>query len=78
LFGYLGIRIINSVGLINFCHTNIPIHATDTHIIDFGAWKGKGYITLEIDHGSDGTIGETVKLENQMKYVFLPVISLRK
>ena len=72
----LNIRMVNSGGVVNFYHSDVPLLATDTHIINFGPWDGSGTITLEIDHGSDGTIDETVDLENQMQFVFLPVVGL--
>lgn len=57
-----------------FWHNDISLQATDTHYLDFAAWDGMGAITLQIDHGSDGTIDEIVSLENQPPTIYLPVI----
>jgi hypothetical protein len=65
----------NLSGLPNISYPNIPLLAPDRRIIEFGNWYGSNTITLEIDHGSDGTIDENVPLENQMRYVFLPVLN---
>jgi hypothetical protein len=68
------IRKASEAGGFPFYHGDIEILATDTHILHFGAWDGYGAITLEIDHGSDGTIDETIELENQVVWVNLPFI----
>jgi hypothetical protein len=73
----LFIKMVSTTGTVNFYTADIPILATDTHIIAFGAWDGTWTITLEIDRGSNGTVDETVELENQMQYIFLPFIGLR-
>ena len=57
-----------------FFHTDVAISATDTQYIDYGNWNGAGGVTVEIDHGSDGSIDETLILDNQIKKVYLPLI----
>ena len=69
------IRKASEAGGFPFYHNNIEILATDTHILHFGAWDGYGAITLEIDHGSDGTIDETITLVNEVVWAFLPSVS---
>jgi hypothetical protein len=73
-FYNLLIRKMSDAGGLPFYHSDIAIQATDTHIIHFSAWDGHGAITLEIDHGSDGTIDETLTLVNQVVWAFLPDI----
>jgi hypothetical protein len=74
----LFIRMVSDIGLDYFYHQDIPILATDTQIINFGPWNGSGSILLMIDHGSDGTIDETIHLDNQMKFAFLPIVRLNR
>jgi hypothetical protein len=69
------IRKASETGGFSFYHSDIEILATDTHILHFGAWDGFGAITLEIDHGSDGTIDETLVLVNQVVWAYLPNLS---
>jgi len=49
------------------------VNARDTHIVHLD-WSNVETATLEIDHGSDGTIDETLELEDQVKQVYLPLI----
>jgi hypothetical protein len=58
----------------DFYHSQISIAATDTHYINFADRDGKGTITIEIDHNSDGTIDETIVVENQLTWLFLPIL----
>jgi hypothetical protein len=68
------IRKTSEAGGFPFYHSDIEILATDTHILHFGAWDGYGSITLEIDHGSDGTIDEILELGNQVKWAIMPLV----
>jgi hypothetical protein len=58
-----------------FVHSDIPISATDTHHLDYGAWDGSGPMILHIDRGSDGIIEDTLQLENHVEIVHLPLIA---
>jgi hypothetical protein len=75
----LDIRMVSDTGLNTFYHADITILATDTHFINFGSWDGSGTITLQIDHGSDGTIDATMELTNQPHLpVFLPLVTMNR
>jgi hypothetical protein len=65
---------VDASGEAAFYHSGLTIEATDTHYFDFGSWNGSGPMTLKIDHGSDGTIDETVELENQANRIYLPFV----
>jgi len=65
---------VSAAGEHGFIHADIAIATTDTHFVDYGAWDGFGSMVLEIDHGSDGTIDETLELENQMHRIYLPLV----
>ncbi len=71
----LEISRISTAGKQRLVHTGLVILATDTHYADYGAWDGSGPITLHIDHGSDGTIDETLQLDNQAGRIYLPIIT---
>ena len=49
----------SSAGVRQFIHRNVPVAAGDTQVAQFGAWDGRGAITVQVDHGSDGTVDET-------------------
>jgi hypothetical protein len=70
----LDIRLVSTGGKQWFVHAGVIISATDTHYVAYGAWDGLGTLTLEIDHGSDGTIDESVALENQVRHIHLPLV----
>ncbi len=74
--GSYGINICqnNESGKRCFVHEEVEISATDIHHIAFGAWDGTGTMLLEIDQGGDGTIDQTVELENELRKVYLPVV----
>jgi hypothetical protein len=74
----LAIRMLNSTRVARFYHSNIPFLAMDTQRIKFGIWDGSGTITLEIDHGSDGNFEETLYLDNNLAFLFLPLMSLNR
>lgn len=56
---------VTAAGAQTFGHNGVTISATDTQYYDYGTWDGVSPIKLEIDHGSDGTIDQTVDLTNQ-------------
>ena len=69
----LFIRRVRSAGLELFAHSTLAIGADETHYVDYGAWNGSDGMALGIDRDSNGTIDETVVLENQIRSIFLPV-----
>ncbi len=71
----LDVRRVSPAGEQWFVHAGLVISATDTHYVDYGAWDGSGAMTLDVDHGSDGTIDETLELENQTGHIYLPLIA---
>ena len=70
----LFVRRVNLAGSKVFAHGEIAVAAGDTHYADYQDWDGEGSITLSIDHGSNGTIDETVILANQIRVTFLPLV----
>jgi len=58
-----------------FSHANVPVTPGDTHYLDYGIWNGQGDLTLQIDHGSDGTIDDLLVLNNQAWQVYLPLVT---
>ena len=64
----------NSNDLKMFAHSNLVVEPTDAHYFDYGAWDCSGSLDLLIDHASNGTIDETVTLENQIWSVYLPIV----
>jgi len=70
----LQIERTSDAGVQRFGHLAVTIANGDTEHIDYGAWTGSGSMILLIDHGSDGTIDQTVTLENQAGRVYLPFI----
>ncbi len=71
----LKISKLGSNGLELFVHKVIEIYAGDSHLIDYGNWDGTGTIMLAIDSGSDGTIDESVMLENEVSMIFIPMVA---
>jgi len=59
---------------INFYHRSISISASDVQTITIDSWQQMAAVTLQIDHGGDGTIDETITLDNQINRVYLPLI----
>lgn len=57
-----------------FWATGIAIAATDTHVVDYGAWSGQGPMTIGVEHGSNGTIAQTLTVPNQEVSVYLPLL----
>jgi hypothetical protein len=71
----LKISQVNASGEHIFVHKGISILASDTQYANYGTWDGGlGAMALLIDHGSDGTIDETVLLNNQVSLLYLPLI----
>jgi hypothetical protein len=66
---------INASGKQLFIHKDITIDAGDTQFTSYGTWDGGlGAMDLLIDHGSDGTINETIVLDNQVFLIYLPLV----
>lgn len=59
------IRRANGAGQYPFVHHGVQVSATDIHYLKYAQRDGDGALTLLIDHGGDGTIDETVQLENR-------------
>lgn len=57
-----------------FVNLDIAVSPGDVHYFDVGGWDGNGAITLSIDAGGDGSIDETLTIENQLKKTYLPVV----
>lgn len=56
---------ISSQGEQVFGHDQIELQPGDTAYLDYAAWQGEGTpLLLMIDHGSDGTIDETIELSD--------------
>ena len=70
----LKVRQVSAAGEQTFIHTGLVISATDTHYLDYDAWDGSGPMTLHIDHGSDGTIDDTLEVYNQAHQIYLPLV----
>ena len=68
------VRRVSSSGVQLFAHNDLTIGSGDTHYADYRNWNGRGSMTLQIDRGSNGTIDETVPLENQIRSVYLPKV----
>ncbi|NTV65661.1 MAG: hypothetical protein HGA65_19300 [Oscillochloris sp.] len=69
----LEIMRVSAAGEQRFAHQDVTIAGTDTHYMSYGTWDGIGSMTVQIDHGSNGTIDSTVTLLNEHK-VYLPMI----
>ena len=70
----LMMRYVDTEQYSSFQHSNIPIENGDTHIAVVVDWSDVNEVTVYIDHHSDGTIDQTIILENQEGNLFLPVI----
>jgi hypothetical protein len=57
-----------------FAHSGIAITTTDTEYIHDGTWNGMNETTGQIDRDSDGSINQTVTLDNQLTLVYLSLI----
>jgi hypothetical protein len=64
-----------SAGRGRFIHQDVSIGAGDTQLLNVGTWDGAGALTAGVDHGSDGTVDETLTLDNEVTKVYLPVIT---
>jgi hypothetical protein len=71
----LEITLLDGNGKHRFNHLDISVDATDTHYLNFGAWDGSGSLSLRVDHGSDGSIDDTIILVNQANRLFLPILT---
>jgi hypothetical protein len=73
--GYgLFVRRVSEGGVQLFAHNDLTIGSGDTHYADYRNWNGRDSMTLQIDRGSNGTIDETVTLQNQIRSVYLPIV----
>jgi len=74
----LTIEHTDELGQRTFSSDAIAINAGDTHIIDYSLWgstiNGSAPLTIQVDHGSDGTVDNTVQLQNQLGTLYLPLI----
>lgn len=70
----LAITRANASGQSLFFHSQIAVLATDIHYLEYADWDGVGSMTLLIDHSGDGTIDETIMLNNQSAHVYLPLV----
>lgn len=70
----LAFQRVSPTGNQNFFHANIVLAAGDTNYVNFAGWNGSGSIALQIDHGSDGTIDQTVMLTAQTPHIYLPLV----
>lgn len=70
----LFVRRVSSSGVQLFAHSTLTVAGGDTHYAAYRSWDGQGPMTLLIDHASNGTIDETVTLENQIRSVYLPKV----
>ena len=57
-----------------FYHATVGIEAEDTHYFDYAAWDGSGAITVYVDEESNGSIDDTVELENELHQIYLPLV----
>jgi hypothetical protein len=69
------ISLLDENGKHIFTHLDISVDPTDTHYLNFGAWDGSGSLSLRVDHGSDGSIDDTITLVNQANRLFLPILT---
>jgi hypothetical protein len=66
---------VSAAGQQTFFHGNVVISATDTHYVNYGALDSTDSVTLTVDHSSNGSIDETMVLENQNeRNIYLPII----
>lgn len=72
-YGFRFERVTQS-GIALFWHMSVNLTAGSTHYLDFAAWDGVGPLQLHIDYDSDGTIDESVPLDNERATVFLPAL----
>ncbi len=70
----VSIRLVGAEGVRWFAHAGLEIAPLDTHYLSYGEWDGEGDMVVHIDHGQDGSIDESVPLENQSSLTFLPLV----
>lgn len=73
------LRIIryDASGRRSFYHPQVAIVAGDTQTILFGEWNGRDAITIQVDHGSDGSVDEIVTIGNQYRQMLYLPVTLR-
>ncbi len=65
---------VSDYGTMFFAANAIDLPAAVTHSIHFEGWLDSGTAQLDVDTDGDGNPEETIFLDNQMKYLFLPII----
>ena len=63
-----------ATGTQRFWAGHIMIAATDTQVVEYGAWTGHGPMTVEVEHGSHGTVSQTLTVANQETFLYLPLV----
>ncbi|MFN8492235.1 MAG: hypothetical protein U0350_31840 [Caldilineaceae bacterium] len=62
-----------------FRANGIMIGSSDTQVINYGLWDNTNDnlapMTLQVDHGSNGTVDNTIQLQNQAGKTYLPLIT---
>ena len=71
----LVVRRASSSGMSLFAHGALAVASSNTHYAAFGSWNGQGSMTLLIDHDSNGSIDETITLENQIRITHMPMMT---
>jgi hypothetical protein len=70
----LNVETVNEQGVTSFSKANIPVAPNDTQFIDVSTISS-GYVTVAIDHNSDGVIDQTIPYKNSPELkVYLPAI----
>jgi len=64
---------VSDNGTALYASNAIALPAAVTHSIHFDGWQESGTVELDTDTNGDGIPEETIFLENQMKYLFLPL-----
>jgi len=70
----LQIERVGTLGVQTFFHRNLTVSSGDTQYIDYSNWSGSNQLLLQIDHNTNGTIDQTLMLDNQMSQSYLPII----
>jgi hypothetical protein len=65
---------VSDDGVTFYSHSNVSFSGAANHTIHFDSWNETGSTQLDIDFDGDGIPDEVLNLENQMKYIYLPLI----
>jgi subtilisin-like proprotein convertase family protein len=71
----LQITQLDSGGKYSFIHSDIHVDPADTQTIDYSSFDSTNTVTVAIDHDSNGTIDETITLDNETIRIFLPIVT---